>query len=275
MKRFLALLWQLPLATLAGAGLGVLAALIAVLLSLGPLEGASHPLALFALAPMPAVLGAWLDWARLWRPSPRTRFWSGATLGLTGLACVDAIASNVMGGPTVGLLLAPAVPLAFALLVTVGTRVLLGLARFSTPRLGVALVRGVVRRDELERLVIETRADGRADVIELDRRHPELGPRRSVDLSIGAPVTMLARIREKVRDGDPFRTERRSEATLVLGVASSREALRRAWRARARAWCVYLVTLAIAGAAVTAAACYSPSPPVEALARGLSPVAPR
>lgn len=265
MRRFFALMSQLPLATLAGAALGVFTALLAVLLSLGPLEGSSYPLAPFALAPLPAVLGAWLDWARLWRPSRRTRFWSAAALALSGLACLDAYASQVAGGSAIGLLVAPAVPLSFALVVVLGARAALGLTRSGRTTLGVALVDGVVRRDEIDRVVVDTRTT----TVEIDRRHPELGSQRSVDLSIGAPLTLLARLRDTVGDGDPFRSERRSEATLVLGVASSPEALRAVWQTRARAWTAYLVGLAIAAAALTAAASYSPSRADDSIRRGL------
>ena len=86
MKRALT---SLPLATLIGCALGALFALVVAALSLGPLEESRHPLALFALAPLPGLLGAWLDWARLWRPSGRTRFWSLTLLLLTMAAALE------------------------------------------------------------------------------------------------------------------------------------------------------------------------------------------
>lgn len=254
MLRFVRVLWQLPLATLAGAAVGLLAALIAAVLSVSPLRATSHPLLAFALSPLPAVAGAWLDWARLYRPSPRTRFWSLALFGLSLLAAIEA-ALYFSDGASVALALAPALPLGAALVVYLGTRTLLLLSSRGRGLLGFELALGTIRRDEAERILLDT-PDG---VVELDRRSAsELGPNRALDLSTGAPLCVLGRLRDVVKKGDPFRTERRSAAHAVLGIASSPRDLRVSTRARARAWVSYLLLLALGSAAFAAAAGYDP-----------------
>ena len=252
MTRKLQWMLQLPLATLAGVALGVLGALIAAVLSVLPVRQASHPLLPFALALAPALLGVWIDWARLWRPSRRTRFWSAALLVLTAVATADAalLASSVTGS----LLLAPLLPLGFAAIVQLGACLVLAVARRGRSVLGFTQVAGTVRRDETDRVVLDT-PDG---VVELDRRVPDLGPDRAVDLSIAAPLTVLARLSERGA-GDPFRAERRHAAVAVLGVAPSSTGLAAIVRRRARAWTLYLLLLAALSAALAPAAAYSPA----------------
>lgn len=242
MKRALA---TLPLATLSGCAAGALFALIAAALSFGPLEDARHPLGLFALAPLPAIAGAWLDWARLWRPSGRTRFWSAALLALTFAASVETFA---LSGSA---LWAAAIPLGALAVVATGAALLT-----RAPALfGLRLIHGRVRRDEEERVILES--EGGA--LSLDRRDPELGAQQTVDVSVGAPLATLARVVPEVGDGCPFRTERRARASALVAVAPDVAGLRLTVRRRARAWATFLVLLAVGATALTAAAAHRPT----------------
>ncbi|MCB9598248.1 MAG: hypothetical protein H6719_36380 [Sandaracinaceae bacterium] len=254
MKRLARVLTQLPLATALGAGLGLLVALVAAVLSATPLRLTVHPLAPFALAPLPALLGAWIDWARLWRPSPRTRFWSFALLALSGLGAVEASvwASDV---GSMGLLLAPAVPVGAALVVGFGAWAMLFLGRRGVRVAGFELACGTIRKDEVERLVVDT-GDG---ALEVSRAlSADLGSRREIDLSTGATIALLARVRDALPSVGPFRTERRAEARTVLAVAGSPRDLSRTVRRRARAWVGYLLLLALGASAFAATAAYQP-----------------
>lgn len=241
MKRALA---SLPLATLAGCATGALFALVVAALSFGPLEESRHPLALFALAPLPAAFGAWVDWARLWRPSGRTRFWS---LTLLLLTCAGALEAWLLGMTP---LWAAALPLGALVTVLAGSALLSRAPGW----LGLRLVEGRVRRDEAEQVILES--EGGA--ITLDRRDPELGARRLVDVSIGASLATLARVAPLVADGCPFRTERRAQVTALVAVAPDVRSLRALLRQRARAWAAFLAVLAIGAAGLTAAAQHSP-----------------
>ena len=241
MKRALT---SLPLATLIGCALGALFALVVAALSLGPLEESRHPLALFALAPLPGLLGAWLDWARLWRPSGRTRFWSLTLLLLTMAAALEAWLLS--GDP----LWAAALPLGALTAVCIGV-VLLTRA----PALfGLRLIQGRVRRDEEDQVILESEGG----VITLDRRDPELGATQTVDVSIGAPLATLGRVKPVAPDGCPFRSERRAHASALVAVAPDLPSLRGVLRRRARAWATFLCALAVGATALVAAARYSP-----------------
>lgn len=255
MKRFVRALAFLPLATALGAALGLLVALVAAVLSATPLRLTVHPLAPFAVAPLPALLGAWIDWARLWRPTPRARRLSFALLALTGVAAVQTafVASDL--GPR-ALWLAPAVPLAAALVVVSATRVLLFLGRRGVRVFGFELACGTVRAEELDRVVVDT-GDG---VLEVPRdASADLGARRDFDLSVGSTVALLGRTRDEAPPAGPFRTERRARAGMVLGVAGSPRDLQVAVRRRARAWLAYLLLLALGATAFAAAASYQPA----------------
>jgi len=252
MKRFVRLLTQLPLATTGGAFLGVLIALVGAVLSTMPLQETTHPLAIFAIAPLPAALGVWIDWARLWRPSPRTRFWSFAVLLITGIAAVE-VAFSATGVDAA--LAASAFPFVAGVVVLLGSHGLVFLTRRGIGLAGFDLACGTVRRDESERIVVQTPKG----VLEVARSATQdLGSNRSIDLSVGSNIAVLARIQESVAGADPFRTERRTQARTVLGVSSSPSNLARTVRARARAWTLYLLLLAAAGSAFAAAASYQP-----------------
>jgi hypothetical protein len=247
-----------PRATLVGVGSGALAALIVAARGLFAEAEAARPLAPFVLCLLPAVVGLWIDWARLWRPSARSRFWSGALLGLTALATAEAAA--LAGGDRAWLALAPLVPLGAAGIVLSGARALLALTRRGSSLFGFGVVRGTVRRDERDRVLLETRGG----VVTLDRRAPALGPDRTVDLSIGAPLAVIARLREHAPAADPYRSERRLAARAVLGVAPDVSGLAAAVRRRARAWALYLAVLAAGASAAAAALAHAPAPPCGA-----------
>lgn len=242
---------RLPLFTGLGSFLGVSIALGAVLFARS-CGADAHPLFGFALAPLPAVAGMWLDWSRLYRPTRRTRFWSFAFLFLATFAGIEAALVTMEIGPR-ALALAPAVPLAGALLVFAGSRALLFLSRRGRSLGGYGVICGSVRRDESERVLVDA-AEG---LVELGRaQSEELGERRTVDLSIGAPIAVLANLRTQVAPADPFRTEGRSRVGNILAVASSPSRLREVLRARARAWIAYLLVLAVGATALAGAMSY-------------------
>jgi hypothetical protein len=242
-----------PLATLMGVGLGLSGALMAAVVTLDPLEPHARPLLPFALAVLPALLGLWFDWARLWKPSPRTRFWSAALGVMTALAAFDV--ALVAEHATTAFFGAALLPVGLAIGAQLGARAALAVTGRGRRWLGFDRLGGAVRRDELDRVVLDT-PEG---VVELDRRVPELGPHRSVDLSVGAPLTVLARTRA-LGTRDPYRAERRWQATSVLGVAASSTELTAVVRRRARAWTIYLVVLGLlAGLMAGAGACSTPT----------------
>lgn len=243
---------QVPLATIAGVGLGLSIALVAAVVAVLPVAQAPRPLAPFVLALLPAVVGVWIDWARLWRPSRRTRFWSAALLGLTAFATVDT-ALWAGGEASVGLL-AAALPLGAALLVQAGARALIWLTGRGRSLVGFHLACGAVRGEDAERVLLDT-PDG---VVAIDRRTPDLGPDRPFVLDVGAPLAVLARRTETASPGDPYRTERRFEARTILGVAGGPSALAARVRRRAGAWTRYLLGLAVAAALLGPALAHSP-----------------
>ena len=237
----------LPLATLIGAFVGVLIALVAAVVAY--LSSEQEPSLLgFAIAPIPAAYGLWLDWARLYKPTRRTRFWSLAFLFLATFAGIEAGVVSAEVGPG-GLLLGPAVPAVAAVVIAFGARLLLFVSRRGREMFGFGVVCGAVRRDESDRILL----DAPEGLVEIGRSESEeLGSRRLVDVSTGAPLAVLARLRTAVKKADPFRTEGRKQATPVLAVESSPSRLRASITGRARAWFVYLFVLALGATALGA-----------------------
>ncbi len=240
-------LLKLPLATGVGAILSTLAALVcAVVAYVTSSRGLEPSVAGFALAPLPTVLGLWLDWARLYRPTRRTRRWSFAFLVLAVFGGLEAGFVADRAGAS-GLLLGAAVPLACATLAVLGGGLLIALSRRGRGVLGFGVVCGAIRREESDRILL----DSDEGLVELRRGDSdELGSRRLVDLSNGAPLAVLARLAPIVPGADPFRTQARALARPILGVAASPSLLRATLSARARAWTAYLLALAIGGAAL-------------------------
>lgn len=237
----------LPLATLIGSFVGVLIALVAAVVAY--LSTEQEPsLVGFAIAPIPAAYGLWIDWARLYKPTRRTRFWSLAFLFLATFAGVEAgVVSAEVG--TGGLFLAPALPAAAAVVIALGAQLLLFVSRRGREVFGFGVICGAVRRDESDRILL----DAPEGLVDIGRRESEeLGSRRLVDVSTGAPLAVLARLRTSVKKADPFRTEGRKQATPVLAVDSSPTRLRQSIKSRARAWFVYLFVLALGASALGA-----------------------
>ncbi|MEZ4335084.1 MAG: hypothetical protein R3B82_00460 [Sandaracinaceae bacterium] len=256
MKRLARALTLLPLATALGAALGLLVALVAAVLSATPLRLTVHPLAPFAIAPLPALLGAWIDWARLWKPTRRARRFSFALLALAGLGAVEATWIAADAGPS-AVAIAAAVPLFGALVVFGVSRALLFLGRRGVSVFGFELACGTVRAEETHRIVIDTGAG----VLEVARdASADLGAQRTFDLSVGSTIALLGRTRDEVPKAGPFRTERRARASAVLGVAGSPRDLGVTVRRRARAWLAYMFLLALGATAFAATASYQPEP---------------
>ena len=245
-----------PAATGAGVMMGTLIALIGAALSFGPLEDAAHPLLAYALAPVPALAGVWIDWARLWRPSPRVRLYSGGALLASGALAVDVGLAAAAHRDLSFALTAPLALFGVAAAVLAGARVLSWVAERGGA-LGWRVLAGQVRRDERDRVVVDT-PEG---ALELDRRSAELGAQQRIALEVGSPVAVLARGHVAVPDRDPFRTERRVVARRVFAVAESRDALAARVRGRAGAWALYLALLAVAAGAMAATGAYAA--PVE------------
>lgn len=237
----------LPLATLLGAAAGVLIALVASVVAY--LSSEQEPsLVGFGLAPIPAAYGLWIDWARLYKPTRRTRFWSFAFLFLATFAGIEAglVAREVGPG---GLALGPAIPAVAAVVIGLGAQLLLFVSRRGREMFGFGVVCGEVRRDESDRILL----DAPEGLVDIGRRESEeLGSRRLVDVATGAPLAVLARLRTSVENADPFRTEGRKQATPVLAVDSSPSRLRQSIERRARAWFGYLFVLALGASALGA-----------------------
>ncbi len=254
MTRLARALLTLPLATALGAALGLLVALVAAVLSATPLRLTVLPLAPFAFAPLPALFGAWMDWARLYRPTPRTRAWSFALLALTGIGALEAAWIAIEDGAFPWL--APAVPIGAALVVFATAQVILQLSRRGVRMLGFELACGTIRAEERDRLVLDTGAAA----LEVDRdASADLGPARTFDLSVGSTLAVLGRLTDAAPSAGPFRTEARARASTVLGVAASPRDLSVAVRRRARAWVAYLLVLAIGATAFAATASHQPA----------------
>jgi hypothetical protein len=238
-----------PLATLLGVSIGAIAALV---------EAARHGdgLVVLALTMLPAILGAWIDWARLARPSLRARIASVALFALTVLAAIVAAVHT-----STAVLIAPLPLLAMAALVWLASLALRGAALHGGALLGLTRVAGTVRQDEEDRVVLDAH-DG---VVELDRRAPELGEAPTVDVSIGASLTLLARQRALVH-ASPYRAERRWRATQVVAVGASSVELAEAVQRTARGWIAYLLALALLAALAAYAVAWTCVPSACALA---------
>ncbi|MFK7986565.1 MAG: hypothetical protein AB8I08_11125 [Sandaracinaceae bacterium] len=244
---------ELPLLTLLGVAIGGLLAIIGAALSFGSLGQLPRPLMPLAFSPLPAMVGAWLDWARLWNPTRKVLV-SSAVLML-GTVCLSALTA-VMAGGAVEAMGVPLVVATLALIALVARP--LRLARWA----GWRTLEGRVRRDESQRVVVETSVG----VVDLGRDAAALGSHREIDLSIGRPLAVVARLRETQEEGDPFRSERRHFASRVLAVATSREGIQRRSSSRALAWGGYLIGLALFATAFSAAIAYAPAPEPAVLA---------
>ncbi|MGE0784928.1 MAG: hypothetical protein AB7S26_04505 [Sandaracinaceae bacterium] len=242
MKRLFRGLRLIPLLTLVGGALSVAVAYAAFQMRY---ELAGTVRAPFALAAMPVMLGAWVDWARVWPATWRVRAASGALLA-------SAIALGLMGRASDGAqaLFAAGAPLVIGAL---SVHVASGWARRRFARggslLGFEIACGTVRTEGSERLVLDA-GDG---VFEVGRDTPSLGERRTFDVSVGSTIALLARRVRGVGRG-PFRDDAGRRLVRVLAAAGSPRDLDRALAHRAYAWCGYLGLLAI-GAAGLAGAC--------------------
>lgn len=238
---------ELPLLTLLGVAIGALLALVGAALSFGTLGQLPRPLMPLAFSPLPAMIGAWLDWARLWNPTRKVLVLSAGLM--LGTVCLSALTA-VMADGTLESMGIPFVVATAALLALVVRP--LGIAR----RCGWRTLEGRVRRDESQRVVVETPVG----VVDLGRDAAALGSHREIDLSIGKPLAVVARLQETQGEADPFRSERRHLASRVLAVASSREGIERRSSGRAIAWGGYLMGLALFATAFSAAIAYAPDP---------------
>lgn len=224
----LRVLFRLPLASLAGCALAVLASF--ALIVRGPaVDGAvgTHLFSAFALF---AILGLWIDWARLYPASRRTVF-------VSALAFVTTLLVALAGVTLDAVHIAVATPFAAALAIPLAARAFFWLA--ARGRSDWAILSGEVRHEEGERLVLVSAA---GDVIALDRGSAELGSCRTVDVGVGSPLAVLARL-DTAMAPDPYRSEARLGASQILAAAPDPSALRRRLYARARHWAFYACLL--------------------------------
>lgn len=234
----LRVLSRLPLASLGGCAFAVAASV--ALFVRGPAVDGTTGEHLFAGFAIFAVLGLWIDWARLYPTSRRTVLVSGGALVATFLvAATGAVFEAVEVVFVLLLAVAVTIPLAARALWWLGTR----------GRSDWAVVSGAIRREEGDRLVVVGAA---GDVVELDRDAGELGSCRSVDVAPGSPLALLGRLHAEVAP-DPYRSEARLRAKHVLAAALDLPGLRRRLYARARSWALYACLLVpLAWLAVTA-----------------------
>jgi len=120
-----------------------------------------------------------------------------------------------------------------------------------------AVVTGVVRKEERDRFVLVT-DDG--EVAELDRGALDLGGHRTLEIAVGGPLAVLARVAKET--GAPYRTEPRLRVTSIAAAGEDVHAVRRRLFARARSWALYALALALLASAVSAALAPSAEPPV-------------
>lgn len=261
-------LLRLPVATAAGCALSLVSALVYLILLPACREpdafSVLHPLIPFAVCTLPAIGGLWVDWARLYRPSGATRFWSGlGVLAALGLAFeggwlasgAESPAALVLGPMTLGLA---------AVAALAAGRILWWAATRGPGRWRV--VAGEVSRDEKDRLVIRIPD---AEVVELPRDAADLGEHRTLDIALGQRLAILGRF-EPVIAGDPFRSEPRLLATRVAVAAPSVVALHSALARRARGWALFLALLALGSLGLGAAIAYGPDPEPDCAAMARS-----
>src|SRR5690606_21986564 len=140
-----------------------------------------------------------------------------------------------------------------------GARVLFWLATRGRSAWGV--ITGVVRHEERDRFVLLT---GDGEVAALDRG--ALDP--TLEVVVSSPLAVLARV--ATESGAPYRSEPRLRVSSIAAAAEDVGAVRRRLFARARAWALYALALALlAGAASAALApateptCRLPDPDAE------------
>jgi hypothetical protein len=230
----------LPLASLAGCGLALFAGLAWAFAA--PTCGAAT-MAPFVGCAAPAIAGLWIDWARLYPTTRRAIALSGALLAFALL--LGAGAALVLDEPA-ALAIAPGGLVAVAIAILVGARVLYWLA--TRARSAWCVISGVVRDEERDRYVLST-MDG--ELAELDRGALDLGGHRSLDIVVGSPLAVLARVAKD--SGAPYRREPRLHVTHVAAAGEDVYAVRRRLFARARNWALYACALALLATAVSAA----------------------
>lgn len=232
-------LLRLPLASLAGCGLALFAGIAWCFLA--PTCGAAT-MAPFAGCALPAIVGLWIDWARLYPTTRRAIATSGALLALTLLAS----AAGLFITEPAALAIAPAGLLALAIATLAGARVLDWLA--TRGRSAWDVVTGVVRKEERDRFVLVT---GDGEIAELDRGALDLGGLRTLEIAVGGPLAVLARVGKEA--GAPYRTEPRLCVTSIAAAGEDIRAVRRRLFARARSWALYALALALLASAASAA----------------------
>lgn len=240
-------LLRLPLASLIGCELALSSGV--AWLFVMPTCGAAtmRPLALCASL---AIVGLWIDWARLY---PTTRRAIGASGALFAFTLLLAGAASLFSPGA--LWIAPAVMVALAIATLLFARALFWLATRGRSAWGV--VSGVVREEERDRLVLVT---GDGELAALDRGALDLGGHRSLEIAVGGPLAVLARVAPE--SGDPYRSEPRLRVTSIAAAGEHTSAVRRRLFARARAWATYALTLALLAGAASAALAPPPEPPV-------------
>ena len=216
-----------------GLSAGAMTAVIWLGLSVGPLAETPPHMLPFACAPVPAIFGMWADWARMWRPSKSAAALSGAVMiGAFSLAIVTDLSPLIVACVGVGL----------AILAWLLVHLRLALS----PRLSRARwIEGRVRRDDGETLVLHTDEGP----LRVNRAlHDELGPRRTVDIGVGAKLCVLARTEVTASSCVPFRSEREHNAAEIVAVGRDRADIRTRARTRAGWWMSYLVLVGIGAA---------------------------
>lgn len=232
----------LPLASATGCALAVLAGLVCVLAA--PTCGASTMTPFVACA-IPALLGLWLDWARLY---PVTR----RAIRVSGAALVAALALELVLAPLGAPELVPVTSITLAVTLVAGARVVHWLATRARSEWGV--MTGVVRREDRDRVLMVAGSD----VIELDRDAADLGGRRALEITVGGPLAVLACFDAEVAP-DLYRGEPRLRARRVLAAGADVPSVRRRLFARARSWALYACALALLTALVGAALTPAPA----------------
>jgi hypothetical protein len=138
-----------------------------------------------------------------------------------------------------------------AIATLVGARVLFWLATRGRSAWGV--ITGAVRHEERDRWVLLT---GDGEVAELDRDALDLGGRRTLDIAVGDPLAVLARVAPET--GDPYRSEPRLRVTSIAAAGEDVGAVRRRLFARARSWAIYAFALALLASAASAVSAPEP-----------------
>lgn len=228
---------RLPLASFAGCALALLAS--SVHYARGPAVDGVLGTHLFSGFALFAILGLWIDWARLYPVSRRTVVVSAAAFVATLLLAFVGVVLNGVGFVALA-------HIGAAVAIPVGARVFWWLA--ARARSAWVVVSGEVRHEDHGRLVLVSPT---GDVISLDRDADELSRCRAFHVSVGSSLAVLARLDTEMAS-EPYRREARLAAGRLLCAAPDPSALRRRFYKRARGWALYawlLVPVALFAAA--------------------------